>query len=243
MPFGIYEVLGGTYTLLVDSINLNDIVVGPARARGFLSPTSKTAALDDQGCLLSEFSGALGNPWCCSEACILHHLATSLPPIGSRPTSTLRIVVNITPYNPKRVHLAEIKGIWGYTYTHWRGHGQYWIPVMLKLQSLWLDVPRASLGIPAGVRLPSSFTAPPKPGRVHFEFFYVGGQKSPRVITTSHSHPLLSGDALAFFVCVMCKELLSVPPGCGGVNICDCDGCPGVQSTGSRKIVAEPCDE
>jgi len=229
MPFGLYEVSGGTYTLLA-GLSIDDIVVEPAKAHGLLLPTSSTATLDDQGCLPPGVWSTLGVPWHVAESQIIAVIATHRLS-GSTPSSlsSLKVVVNITPARPT-VHLAEIKGVWGYTYTHWRGHGQYWIPVMLKLQSLWLDVPRSSLGIRGGVGLPTPFSAPPKPGRVHFEFFYITEiiRKKERKVTValgSFNHPLLSGEALAYFTCVMRNELMNEPRPCGGLDICGCDQC------------------
>lgn len=160
-------------------------------------------------------------------------------------------MVDITPGRPT-VHLAEIKGVWGYTYTTWRGHGQYWIPVMLKLQSLWLDVnrkndelslrrfrpgidaepcPLASSSSKKKEKYPpKSFRSPEKAGRIHFEFFYITEiiEKKDRKVTValgSFNHPLLSGEALAYFTCVMRKELMNEPRPCGGLDICGCDQC------------------
>jgi len=209
--------------------------------------------------------GPLGRPWHLEEVAILDYLLRSLKdssssnspesphssknPCASKDLHDLRIVVDITP-GRSTVHLAEIKGVWGYTYTTWRGHGQCWIPVMLKLlQSLWLDVDRkneklsltpfrpgidtepcplasSSSKRKRNKKYPSkSFCSPKEAGRVHFEFFYITGQDKPTVALGDFSHPLLSGEALAYFTCVMRKELMNEPRPCGGLDICGCDQC------------------
>lgn len=120
---------------------------------------------------------------------------------------------------------------------------------MLKLQSLWLDVDRENKELSLtpfrpGIDTepcplssssnkeegeeeypPKSFCSPKKAGRVHFEFFYITGKAKPTVALGRFNHPLLSGEALAYFTCVMRKELMNEPRPCGGLDICGCDQC------------------
>ncbi len=247
MPFGIYERVGGSYSL-VRTFSLESEVVGSPGFATFLenlappNPSPGGRCVDEQGwpvtpppggCHAGTFCGGRPSPgllWTLP-------LNTVKTWLGAHPHHAL--VANITPSRPTAL-LGEIVGIWGYYYPAWTCSVGPWTVIMLKLKMLWVDLDTTSLRgwilspiIPpkAGSR-PSppywlAFPAPPKPGRSAFEFFYatynrrgswrVGGGGS------QYNAPLLYPDALACLFQVIRDELKKDPEACGeGLDLCGC---------------------
>lgn len=228
MPFGVYERVGGTYSL-VRPFSLASDVVGSSDFATFLAKLAppncspKNRCIDPQGwpvtpapagCYCGTFCGGHPSPG----------LLWTLP-IGTVKTwlgahSHHALVANITPRRPT-ASLGEIVGIWGYYYPAWTPDVGPWTVIMLKLKMLWVDV----------VVPPRRFPAPPKPGRSVFEFFYAtctccNNKKWKMRGHGLYNSPLLFPDALACLFRVIRNELKKPPEVCGeGLDLCCCVCC------------------
>jgi len=242
MPAGIYDISGGTYTLItrcslgkVLNDNMIRKVVGPL---GTLTPTSSGTPVpyvDPQGWPIPPSVSAPAQKWHLSEKDLLNiaarhpKIAPKLGGLSRLTPATHRWVTNLTPRRPT-VFLAEIKEVWGYRYLGWTATG-CWTPIMVKFKVLWLDTPLTTPGftppstptspVPSPVPSPVlGFPMPPKIGRSFFEFFYISrdsrGSRYGRLVTaTKYSQPALFPDALEYFVGEMRKSLLRPPDECG----------------------------
>ena len=207
MPAGIYDISGGTYTLIEPcSLNmvLNDSsissIVGPL---GTLTPTSSGTPVpyvDPQGWPIPPSVSAPAQKWHLSEEDLLN-IAASVTGLSGLAPATHRWATNITPNRKSKgisiAFLAEIKEVWGYRYLGWTAQGG-WTPIMVKFKVLWLDTPLTPPDFtpPAKDEDPvPEFSTPKKIGRSFFEFFYIS-RDGGLVTATRYSQAALFPDAL-----------------------------------------------